>query len=695
MPQLKRITLFACLLILAGPLFASRTFAQEDYDKLLLPIGGEYVDTYPGFFSTLIDRSQGGPIRVLILPVATASNPDSISEAERQKLIKSAEVHQQEMITVCNSMTLNEERCQVTIAPIFVRPEAQDPSLSSYFKDDLSAVFILGGEPDIAMQVVQDSVLEQELDKVYQAGTVIAGTGGAAVPLSKFMLVDFKAPYRLGDSFQFGSVDVRIPPTGRGYVFGNSQAILDQRFFEFGRIGRLLNAISLPEAPHIGIGVDSQTGIHIVNEERIENVIGIYAVAVLDAETYHAAEGVHYSPTSNLISLRNVLFHLLPPGSKGFDLVNRQHVQVAPYSYIKRDYNALQLPEGAGVITLAGSLSDNIENNPVLIQFANLSGGQQAKLLIIAAGYSSNKEAQEVAGKIKNALGVPAKIMILSANASAMPALPEGITGIILTAQDQSLIQPDIFGPIKEAWLSGTSLLVDNAAAAIAGKHYVADEPVQNDPASVEIGAQQSLLQGYANIQPGLGLLNISVEPQFIQNLRLGRLIAIAHDHPESIAIGLANNSAIVIDKSGPTVIGDESIIILDLRNSVLGLGTNRGLEIINGLIDVFAPGEQIRPISADIEKAPISLPTPVLPSDATIVTTLDLESIQTTSENQPGSDKTPVKPTTTPTSGSILFPTEPNPPTDPNLISLLILSTALAVLVVFIGVWLNRKQLR
>jgi cyanophycinase-like exopeptidase len=123
------------------------------------------------------------------------------------------------------------------------------------------------------------------------------------------MLGGYNPNYSASNSLDFGAVDIWNTSSRQGLPFGIQGAILDQHFFQRGRMGRLLNAITLQDVPHIGIGIDASTGAHIVDGVRVENVFGLYTVAILDAETYHAANAIQYHGKTNTIS-RHVLVHL-------------------------------------------------------------------------------------------------------------------------------------------------------------------------------------------------------------------------------------------------------------------------------------------------------------------------------------------------------------------------------------------------
>ena len=49
-----------------------------------------------------------------------------------------------------------------------------------------------------------------------------------------------------------------------------------------------------------------------------------------------------------VLSLRNVLVHLLAPGGSGYDLATRSHSLAAPAARLERSFAALRTPAGAG-----------------------------------------------------------------------------------------------------------------------------------------------------------------------------------------------------------------------------------------------------------------------------------------------------------------------------------------------------------
>ena len=198
-----------------------------------------------------------------------------------------------------------------------------------------------------------------------------------------------------------------------------TKSLLVSRFFQQNRVGYLLNALALSAAPHVGLGVDAYTGVSVYDETRVQDVFGLYTVAIFDGETYHAADAVQYGGPTHTLSLRNVLVHMLAPGQFSYDLEKRVPTigvkAQPPKAKVTRDFKALTLPKGAGPLLLAGDLSTALNQNPVVRRFVSLAGGSQAKIQIIAAGYPSTDSAQTTAEKYAQVLGVPSQTFVVSA----------------------------------------------------------------------------------------------------------------------------------------------------------------------------------------------------------------------------------------------------------------------------------------
>ena len=172
------------------------------------------------------------------------------------------------------------------------------------------------------------------------------------------------------------------------------------------------------------------------------------------------------------LSLRNVLVQMLAPGKFSYDLEKRVMSIGAkaqpPKAKVTRDFKALTLPKGAGPLILAGDLGEALELNPIIQRYVSLAGGSQANLMIVAAGYPSASSAQTAAEKYAQALGVPSRTFVASAQGEPL-TIPADVTGLLLIAKDQSKVSTSLLEPIKTAWLNGLPLLADNGGAAVMG----------------------------------------------------------------------------------------------------------------------------------------------------------------------------------------------------------------------------------
>jgi len=688
-----KLRIFLGICGLLSLFLATGVYAQEPQEKLLLPIGGGSSETDVGFIKAAIERASGNTINILVLPIAYAQNAQAITATERAKYSSSAESRREEILKACQQGAPKSHSCQVTLAPVYVRSEAEAAS-TVIFPTDLAAIYILGDNQSIAMQIISGTPIEQGLEDAYQRGALVSGTNAGGNLLSTAMIAGYNPGFDASNTLDFGAVELWNSPNEHGLSFGFQDAVADPYFYQQNHIGRLLNAISLPEAPHLGIGIDANTGVRSPNGERLEGVFGQSNVTILDEETYHAAENVQYLGPSYTLSLRNVLIHLLAPGNASFDLITRRSSLGAPASLLQRRFSKLVLPKGAGPLILRSNLSQPGGNDPILTRFANLSGGEKANILIIAAGYPTNATAQDAIERYQSALQIPTQSLVIADNATKPPELGKGYTGILLVSENQAKIQPRLLVPVAKAWRTGTPLMTDNAASAVIGDFYAAHGNTLAGDETIVADTQKSFQEGQTNIQPGLGLLGLNLEPRIMDNNRWSQLIALAYEHPDLLAFGLTGNTALEITADGARVMGDNALFVLDLSSAKLGLGDDQGFLIANGLLDVFAPGEMVHPDAANANLSPLHAATPALPTATMTSTATPTHTAEPTGTPTPSPSATATNapaPTKThrPTPTPLVIPPPPNELVNTSAILLSIL----VVMIVVLGVWINRHR--
>lgn len=576
------------LLLIGVPLMA------QSLEPLFLPIGGGYADTFPGLLAAAIQRDGDGRLNIVLLPATYASNAVMISDEERAQNLHDATIRRTQLQAACDEWAAGLP-CEVTLAPVFTRADAHDQANIALFNEDakLDVIFILGGDQMIAMQALANTPLEIALAAAYRRGVIVAGTSAGLSVQSRVMIAGYSDEgLTPADGLKANAVNLWQTEVRRGLSFGVQDAILEQHFWERSRLPRLLNALAQPGAPPVGVGVDGATGIRLRGGTLLEQPFGLYTVGIFDAATFGGAANASFG--SGTLSLRPVLFHTLAPGNFTYDLETRTHSLAAPPTTADRRFDSLTLPAGAGALLLAGDLSGALADHAALAQFVELSGGAEANILVVLRGYASQAEAEAAANAYAAALGVPGVTAVWQRPADEFPAALDTFTGILVTSAEMACPVPATLGAIGDAWRAGTPLLLDNAAAAAAGTWFSRPPVLPNSDDAAEIIAMSSLLQGTVDRCPGLGLLDVMVEPRIANDNRWGRLVSLAYAQPDQLAFGLNAGAALVITADGAAVLGDGGTFMFDLRAATLALGDNGGYVIANGWLDVLAAGDTI-----------------------------------------------------------------------------------------------------
>ncbi|MBI5296194.1 MAG: cyanophycinase [Chloroflexi bacterium] len=676
--KIRLATLFILLtLILAVPM---QTSAQAK-PGLLLPIGAGYTDTYAGLGQHAVANARGDVVHILVLATPYATDAQHISTGEFAQNMKDAEERRLQTDGACQrslpeGSTLT---CKVELLPIFTQEDALKPENLAYFTDDVSLIFILGGDQETGMGAILGTPIEERINELHAMGTIIAGTSAGAAMQSKIMIASLSTNYGINDSLRVGAVRYWNTEEQHGLSFGLQNAVLDQHFFQRARMGRLLNVITQPGMPHLGVGVDAYTGV-VSDSEVLRDVFGLYTVTVLDAETYHSADAVKYVTVEAnrppIISIRNVVVNLLSPGDVTYDLNTRSSSIANPPAVWERSFETLTIPQGAGPLLLGGDILETVADSPILKQFKELAGDN---ILIVASGYPSGRSAETAIKKYTDGLGVTVQSIVVG---DAPIVIPADVTGVLVIGKDQSKVKTASLAPLKDFWLSGKPVMADNAVTPILGAFYSNHEPTPSDSELEELAIQKSFWQGRTKMLPGLGWLNVTLEPQLIGDLRFGRLFSLAYNHPDLLSIGLNQNTAILLTADGATALGSDGVYVFDLRKAVTQLGTNEGFIISNAMLDVFVPGDVIQPEVADVNAQFDPAPTPLLPTPAPTATQ--------TPPATPIPPATPTQPAPTATSAPAETPAPAAEPEAALPIWVMVIAAGAAIVA---ALWYSRKR--
>jgi cyanophycinase len=580
--------------------------------RTLVPIGASYdTDTLQRFALAAAQHDTSGHVLLLVLPISYATNAFSITNGERQKNLTLADTRRGQIETACNAVKSAAQTCEADLVPVLTRSDTSISSNIAYFTPDVDGMFILGGDQDVAMQVVEDTVFEQRMASEYQAGAVVGGNSAGAAVQSVNMIAGFTGANGPENGFQQGSVDLwlssGVHDATRGLIFGFPNAITEQHIYQRGRIGRAINVAFTTGLPILGM--DADTAGVVLNETTMTDVVGYTSGFIVDPNTY-SATGHFGGPTSSL-SVRGVATHVLPPGGWGYDLAHLRPTfggtgLLAP-TITGRTYPAISTPAGSGPLFLSGGIVEN-PAGVVGQRFVTRAGGSAARLVVLTAGYARSTDAQAAAKATATALqaGVTAPVewfvVDSRVNVAAATAAIGNATGILITAPDQSRVlgslasQAAIVSTIQGRWTSGAAaLLADDAAAAALGPWLTTDAPPS--ATSLEPDSQADFLASGSTVAAGLGWFGGAVaEPRLVIDRHWGRLYHLISAQPSLLGIGIDQGTALEVQSGTATARGDSVAVVLDGRLATFGLGSNGALGAEWVVLDSFIDGDALAP---------------------------------------------------------------------------------------------------
>ena len=587
--------------------------AQADTGTLhtYIPTGSDYrADTLQRFAQAAVQHDTNGVVDILVIPITFATDPFNISNGERQKNLTLADTRRGQVETACNAVKRSNQTCRVVLAPVLVRSDASLQSNLDLFVPEQDGMYVLGGDQTIAMQVVANTPFEERMATAFNAGAVISGNSAGAAVESLNMIGGYTGNNGPENGFQQGSIDLWLPEgpndVTRGLSFGITNAIFEQHTFQRGRIARLINTSFTTGL--LGIGADAGTAVAITDESTLTDVVGETASIVVDLQTY-SATGRFAGPTNSL-AIHGVTTHLIPPGGFGYDITHRRplvdgHSLPAP-TLTGRNFNSLRLPSGSGPLLLSGDLRSDLTGS-VIQRFTAISGGANARLVVLALGYAKNTDAQADAKAMTAALQSqvtnPVQWFVVDskANQATVQNAISSTTGILVTAPDQSRVLsafagvPTITAAIRTAWTSGKVLLADNAAAAALGQATSVD--VTPTSASLEDDSMGDFLQNGVTIQQGLNWIpGVAIEPRMVMDRHWGRAFNHLYRNHAVLGLGVDVNTAIEFTTTGANVLGKNTVVVLDGRYASYAIGTNGALSARYVLLDTYVEGDAIMP---------------------------------------------------------------------------------------------------
>ena len=609
-PLLVAVT-SAALLVPLTATASEAVFAAADGSAVgatMAPIGGGYETPSLEGFGRLSAQGASGPT-VDIVVVPSAYGDKAKDRAENLVL---AQQRTDQVDAACDAVVKAPYTgCTARLAVLLNRKDAMDPA-NSVGIDAADGVYILGGDQGLAMKVLAASPAEAAMGRAAAAGATIGGTSAGAAVQSRNMINGYVGALGPADGLRQGSTlmwwgdDADLE---RGLDFGSTQVVYDQHFYQRGRFGRLLSTIATSDERRsgvslLGLGVDYATGIHNAGDQTLSGVFGANSAAVVDFETLHATH--QWVGKVPVLSARNVLTHLLAPGTASYAIPNRvPSVDGAPVpAPAPLAWTAPAAP-GTGTVYLGGDLlAGDVRAGalPAFVRSAVAGAGgavKQARIVVVSASSGDTATATAYAAALKTAGWSGLVQQVTYGTPSWASATLAGAAAVVVTAADPGTLAPamadaDFRTRIGSAARTAPAFLADDHFAAAMGSWW----SPKADPsgATLEDEGIAAFKAADGAWRPGLALVAANIVPRLNGDSRWGRLYGLGQVDPSHLAFGVADGTAVTLSSTGATVAGGTSVVVLDGRQARFSTASNGAIGATNVVLDIFGPGEQLTP---------------------------------------------------------------------------------------------------
>jgi cyanophycinase len=591
---------------LAAPAASADSGVSSTPPSLTIPIGGGYeTESLQSFARAAAERATGQSVRLVVVP-SSYGNTDE----ERADNLRLAQSRTDQIDSICDAAVAAPLTCDASLAVLLNRADAMDPANAAAFAD-ADGIYILGGDQGIAMEVLADSPAESAMAAAATRGAVVAGTSAGAAVQSRSMINGYAGDLNPWDGFRRGSTLMWWGDEGdpeRGLSFGSTRAIFDQHFFQRGRFARLVSTIATSDehfggASPLGVGVDYGTGVHNTADRTLSGVFGPSGVAVVDFETLGASH--RWVGDSQLLSARRILTHVLTPGPAAYDMETRRlsvDGAAVPVPKVK-PWNVPAGPTSGGTLYLGGDVSDDFSVGvmPDFVRTATAAtrtGRADARIVVLSANPGDTRTAQRYAAGL-GAAGWRGAVDVASYSGSDWDGLDLArAAGVVMVAQDPTALAPALADPV---FRSRVSFGVKHAPAVLADRHLAAALGSWWSPKADPTGRNYEdeaiayFRADDAQWQRGLGLIDVNLVPTLTYDYRWGRLYDLGRVAPAQLAVGLGEDTALVLGPGRTEVVGTGSVVVLDARAARYRVAPSGALGADNVVLDVFAPGDQVR----------------------------------------------------------------------------------------------------
>lgn len=310
----------------------------------------------------------------------------------------------------------------------------------------------------------------------------------------------------------------------------------------------------------------------------------------------------------------------------------------------------------------------------VLGEFIEQAGNADAQLALFTFDYQDASSVQEIRQVFEHAAGKPVAVIELTNLRPTSIEVPEGTTGLILSAPPKSQFDTQRLQAIAEYWRSGLPVWLNGAAFSWIGPTYVY--------ADFLIGKQEDFIVKPDQIQTGLDWVSVGLHPYSWDQNNFQILYSLAYYQPKILALGIPYHSGLKISQEGAQVWGENAVLVLNFSQANFSNGV-----ATHGLIDFFAPQEIISFEANAQDVQSTATLTPTLPPSITPTQTIIGTATPEPTETQRIRPTATLRPTRT--------PMEIPPSPDPARMNLMVVITIIMVVIILFGVWLNRSWIK
>lgn len=250
-----------------------------------------------------------------------------------------------------------------------------------------------------------------------------------------------------------------------------------------------------------------------------------------------------------------------------------------------------------GRLLVIGGAEDKYNERRILRKFLELAGGGDARILIVPVASDYPEFAADVYMQAFRNLGVAnPRVLRVTSRSDAFEADPDelldGVTGVFISGGDQmrltSILGGTRFAKRLREMVRETEIVLAGTSAGAAGMST--SMIVRGDSSS---HPQKSAVR----LSPGLGFLkNIIIDQHFTERGRLSRLITAVSYNPYNLGIGIDENTAIIIDRTGTIeVVGEGTVTIVDGTdisfNEIAEVDDNKPFAVCGARIHILRDG--------------------------------------------------------------------------------------------------------